>query len=650
MLSMTSFQDVLPQVQSKMVQPHAELTSNSLLSGLSFMWHLREQRGYSFAIFFVLTLTFKVFAIAIIWRVSFGQVLRGLIHSKLYYIHESIKNVVCPKRRARFFKCSRRAARRRRHREDHGCCSTEPNSKEQEHADVYGVECQAFAATLCKLHLPPPLPFVRRGKTCRRHYMAKKEEGVASKYKETLRPQAEVSQSRNSSEDTSLSTTTKKEDTSTPPILTSEDYTPSPLLSTSFSTAYSTPLIDLARMQQWKAILTSRTLNRHEAKYRDADGLYALHWACSGGPPVEVIQVLLQTYPSAAKKIDQEGSTPLHFACHYSASVNVMEALLKVYPKAIRLQDRYGRTPLFHAVDKASSMDVLKLLVKSDPSMVLKPCLPREHRNSPVTRSAGTRTPLYVAWTAVLANQKTRTELQGKIWDKAQMLLEAAWRHESNMSPSVPRDAFHLLSVAIQMDLYLPEPVLPMAIKSEQKQRQEQNSTMTCIQSPLLTASSIHQYSPERSASVIHQLLEAFPGEARNRDRFKRSSLSYAVSSGKRWNSGIEKLLDFDPDALEECDLQTKLPPALLAAVAAEEEDYPMRDIGATAITGRSGTDENNPYDILPVKIHDWTREMAPRTSPAKALPFDSPKTEHTDTVYRLLRANPAVVYGRGSA
>mmetsp|Transcript_22812 Transcript_22812/g.42403 ORF Transcript_22812/g.42403 Transcript_22812/m.42403 type:complete len:197 (-) Transcript_22812:108-698(-) len=74
-------------------------------------------------------------------------------------------------------------------------------------------------------------------------------------------------------------------------------------------------LLDLARMKQWGALI--KKCNKREAKRSDSDGLYPLHWACSGGAPVKVVEVLLNSYPRASRKLDRQGSTALHFACHY---------------------------------------------------------------------------------------------------------------------------------------------------------------------------------------------------------------------------------------------------------------------------------------------------------------------------------------------
>lgn len=142
-------------------------------------------------------------------------------------------------------------------------------------------------------------------------------------------------------------------------------------------------LRDLVRIQAWDSVIRrcSTREGRREAKRRDADGLYLLHWACSGGPTADAIRSLIKAYPKAAKKRDFEGSTPLHFACHYGIrSIEVLQLLIDACPAAVHRRDIYGRSPLWHAVEKRASVDVLSLLLQADPSTALLPLVPASVR------------------------------------------------------------------------------------------------------------------------------------------------------------------------------------------------------------------------------------------------------------------------------
>lgn len=475
----------------------------------------------------------------------------------------------CPKRRARFLKCAKRCRRR----------YDETDLKE----DTKLCQFSHAATMLCKLHLPPPLPL------------------RSNKRKNKAQPPATKA---------SADSTTRAN--------------PSNALMVP-----ATPLIDLARMQQWKMIL--QRVNRREAKHRDADGLYPLHWACSGAPPVEVIQALIASYPSSAKKVDYEGSTALHFATCYSASFAVLEALLSVYPKAIRMQDKHGRTPLFHAVDRGAGLEILQLLVKTDPTIITTPCLPSHARHVNLSRAVAVRTPLYLAWAAVVSDRSTRENRRGKRWDKALFLFEEAARYEASRNPAIPRVHYFLTSV-IALDIYLPDAVLALALKAHPEQARQ----VVDGQLPLSWAAALPSYSQARSCQVLQSLLAAFPSAAQARDVQGRSSLSRASASGKDWDAGLQELFEADPDALIEVDDESGLPSALLAAAAVVAVEPESKAALETLKT-------NDPFHLLSGKQHEWMAGRASAMSMNETLSVP-PETRHLTTIYQLLQAGPSVL------
>lgn len=541
-----------------------------------------ESLFQSFMLWWFFAVLFKLIAFRIFFLPTWHDVFEA-IAERIHWKADHIKDFVCHKRRARFSKCAKRCARRA------GRCQYEQALEQsRKECSVHRVASQFY-----KMHLPPPLPFMKR----RKPVIEKKDEGEDEK-------------NLSASNETMAS--------------------PTPMLKR--ASMSKTALIDLARMQQW-SVITDRKLHRREAKYRDSDGLYPLHWACSGGPPVEVVQILLQTYSSAAKKVDYEGSTALHFASHYSASAAVMETLLKVFAKAVGMQDKYGRSPLYHAVDKAASLEVLKLLVKADPSMSITPCLPTEARSLPLTRATAVRTPLFIVWSAVVADRQCRKDLRGRKWDKAQLLLEAAYQYMSDLNPSIPR-SYRLLNSSIVMDVYLPEQVVALAILAKSDQLQERDERG---QVPLALVASTRQYSPERSHELVQLLLKSYPPAAMERDNKGRSSLTLAAESGKQLDWGLEDLLDADPDALSELDGLTGLPPALVAATAVSETVPIEEQVHATGAA-------QDPYNLLSPKQHEWLDRHNGRRSLRKLLSFEDRETEQSNTIYTLLRKDPAVM------
>ena len=397
-------------------------------------------------------------------------------------------------------------------------------------------------------------------------------------------------------------------------------------------------------------------ITRREAKYCDLDGLYPLHWTVSGGPPTDVVQALLDHYPSTAHKADSEGSLPLHFACHYSASVGVIEALLQVYPKAIRAKDKYGRTPLYHAVDKAASIEVHEMLVKADPTMVTVPCLPASllqdyERQQPVgantSRGVAIRTPLFLAWVAVRSDSRTRRERkQGKKWDKAILLLRVAY-HQGFIKDDSPKVPFNTtLHAAISLDVYLPEQVILMVTEAYPGQLERVETVNG--QLPLALAADLSHYSNCRSDFLIELLLQAFPRAVESRDRRGRFPLSLALASGKRLDTGVQRLLQAAPDTIFWRDGLTGLVPALEAASATTQDDQVVSSYPVEIA--------KDPFCLLNTKqresIAHWRRRSLGLLSTPPTIKSknekdtisNSPETCNVATIYELISAHPSVL------
>jgi hypothetical protein len=232
------------------------------------------------------------------------------ILAKLEVMKEICKDRCCPKRRARYWKCSRRCARRRRRQEskrrndddDHDLTFELTNDSSTKATDEEeSLPCPI--ETFVRLHLPPPLPFVRRR---RRRAPSDRtcvyEDPSSSHVEETESSNTAASTKGENVHETNSDSTNDDSERSSP-LKTSAPSTPRRPVAM---------LMDQVRMQQWDAIMIRQEpIRRKEAKHRDLDGLYPLHWACSGGPPVAVVEALLETYPPAARKTDRDRSTPL---------------------------------------------------------------------------------------------------------------------------------------------------------------------------------------------------------------------------------------------------------------------------------------------------------------------------------------------------
>lgn len=115
------------------------------------------------------------------------------------------------------------------------------------------------------------------------------------------------------------------------------------------------------------------------AKIDSEGGRLPLHMAISGKASPKVFQLLLNTYPSAARHRTRDMNLPLHLTATWGiSSGDVPIALLKAYPDAALGQNRYGRTPLEEAifiagdVGRENQVDLLRV-IRKHPTFWLTP-------------------------------------------------------------------------------------------------------------------------------------------------------------------------------------------------------------------------------------------------------------------------------------
>jgi ankyrin repeat protein len=612
-------------------------------------------------------------------------------------ILSSFSDACCPRRRARFYKCAAAAAAARRrchssqHQQEEEPVNQDCDEEIQEPPQVHKTCCLSLesAAFFAKLHLPPPLPWRKRNK--RSLASSKSSSSYHAKDstcdEDTTKSSSSGDTIVHQDEGASSSKMKIQEQAMDHAVLCGEEnhqrqlkQMPSSKISRA-RTSSATALIDLARMQHWDTILqqcAAGLIRKRDIRHRDADGLNTLHWACAGAPPETVVQALLQISPSVAHKTDNEGSTALHFATHYSASLAVVQTLLKAHPLAIRAQDRHGRSPLYHAAEKRAGIDVLQALIQADPSMVTVPCLPLHVRQEDetttttthlgptvVTRPVAARTPLFLVWSQVVLDRKARQSKRGRLWDKAQLLLEAAVRHHHDYTTNIgtmptPFYEYRFLSAAIAMDIYLPDQVVSMAIESHPQQLRIPDETTG--QLPLAQAVASRQYCMKRSRNMLKELLDAYPAAAAVCDRMGRTPLLLAAQAGKPWSlftrggggtldgGGIlKRLFDANPDALLQRSPQSI---AIVVAAAAASTGDIMKD-------PKQGVDSNNndPFGLMTAKHHEWIQ----RRQMSLALNADDDEdqamntttdgtegvvsnVEQLETVFQLIRADPSII------
>ena len=500
------------------------------------------------------------------------------------------------RRISRYYKCKKRARRRGREA-------------------WHGHEC-----SFSKLYFPSPLPYHRRG--CHDHQMKCTAENPLL----VLDNNAAVEEplSDESSRSTECSVIEDPRHKKAALVTKSKKQS---------SSSRKSHVRDLARMQYWPALVKRALKHKKEARYVDADGLLPLHWAVSGGPPVEVVETLLHSYPNGASALDFEGSTPLHFACHYGANANVVELLLAAYPDGISKQDRYGRSPLFHAVDKRANLEVVRCLIRADPSMITKPCLPQDNDLTRKIRDRDRRppqhtTPLFLAWSQVATDRQTKLLQSGRLWEKAEMLLQSAYGYHSS------QQIYRIVHASVTLDAFLPPEVLRFAIALFPGQLSEREESTG--RAPLSIAAAMNQLLMSRSTEMIRMLIEANPKAARMLDHLDRTPLSLAAASGKAWTAGIEDLFRAAPDLIQQRDGLSKTFPALVTASStpAKETDCVLkpRSIFSTFPLREKGID---------VQTHAVQKQREEAVCDWKEA---DPDSRHLSTIFELIRADPSIM------
>lgn len=389
-------------------------------------------------------------------------------------------------------------------------------------------------------------------------------------------------------------------------------------------------------MQHWSLLLERATQDKKAARYTDADGLLPLHWAVAGGPPVEVVEALLKAHPKGASAVDSEGSNALHFATHYGANAAVVKLLLSANGKGIQQLDKHGRSPLYHAVDKRANLDVLRTLVQGDPSMITTPCLPQDQELAKKIRARDKRplehrTPLFMAWAHVVLDGPSREKQEGRLWEKADLLLRAAYANHSSQR------VYRMVHATVTLDSFLPPHILNIALDMFPKQLAEREEGTGRV--PLAIAAATHQLLMQRSQEMIQLLLEAYPQAARISDYSFQNPLSLAAASGKAWAAGVEGLFRAAPDLINWKDGSTKIYPALLSAAS--------EPAGETTSVMRA----KRIYSTFPLrqnsKTQDWlTRAKTTTRSEEELYEWRATDSESRllSTVFELVRADPSMM------
>jgi hypothetical protein len=83
---------------------------------------------------------------------------------------------------------------------------------------------------------------------------------------------------------------------------------------------------------------------------RDENGKTAVHFLCQHQPPMDIMDYLLNAYPSSFQAQDVCGWTALHYACAFSAPSSVLQSIAEAWSKAKVTKTIRGLTPLHLAL------------------------------------------------------------------------------------------------------------------------------------------------------------------------------------------------------------------------------------------------------------------------------------------------------------
>ena len=143
-----------------------------------------------------------------------------------------------------------------------------------------------------------------------------------------------------------------------------------------------TPLHRLCMNKQVDDAVAMQILNllidNHPAAARHASnhGILPIHVASSGEKSREFCQVLIVAAPDSVRSVDRSGRTPLHYSCSRrddAAAMQVLNLLINNHPAAVRHTDNYGNLPIHLASGWWRTPELLRVLVEAYPGSVSTP-------------------------------------------------------------------------------------------------------------------------------------------------------------------------------------------------------------------------------------------------------------------------------------
>jgi ankyrin repeat protein len=95
----------------------------------------------------------------------------------------------------------------------------------------------------------------------------------------------------------------------------------------------------------------------------DDSGRWPLHHAIAAQCSVDLLNFLIDSYPSSLHRRDFDGYLPLHCAVNAHASLETITQLVLAYPHAAGIRDDSGNLPLISAIHGGMSADIVRVLI-----------------------------------------------------------------------------------------------------------------------------------------------------------------------------------------------------------------------------------------------------------------------------------------------
>jgi hypothetical protein len=143
--------------------------------------------------------------------------------------------------------------------------------------------------------------------------------------------------------------------------------------------------VDLATLIQdrrWRTVLARLSANPLEAEqdlkvltrggFTAVSGMTPLHYACERRPPVEVVNALIESFPTAVlTRTMPGGNLPIHVACTWYGSPDIVTALLTADQGGARVADELGNLALHSACFSGAEDAAIVALLETYPKGVV---------------------------------------------------------------------------------------------------------------------------------------------------------------------------------------------------------------------------------------------------------------------------------------